>query len=314
MSNRKLNFTSKAWIFAVLIIYFLTPALADTETTTNSPSANTNVDTSKGPTGAFIASFSTIVVSELGDKTFFIAAIMAMRYNRMAVLSGALFALFLMTGISTAFGLVVTNLIPPFYSFAITTALFFFFGFKLLWDAYHSEGGESNEKSEVEMELNQLHSKMMEKKNRGTLEQGMRKPSMDENENNSSYTTNTSMTEMRSNGNGNENGNIDLEAAPPKNCTQIEQVATKLVFWQALTLTFLGEWGDRSQISTIALAANNNAYLVFIGSFLGHCLCTGLAVMGGKYMAKSISEKKVNICGGVLFLIFALHNIFTETA
>jgi len=55
-------------------------------------------------TTAFVASFSTIVVSELGDKTFFIAAIMAMRYNRLAVLIGALTALFVMTGISTVFG------------------------------------------------------------------------------------------------------------------------------------------------------------------------------------------------------------------
>ncbi len=29
---------------------------------------------------AFVASFSVIVISEIGDKTFFIAAIMAMRY------------------------------------------------------------------------------------------------------------------------------------------------------------------------------------------------------------------------------------------
>jgi Ca2+/H+ antiporter, TMEM165/GDT1 family len=32
---------------------------------------------------AFIASFSVIIVSELGDKTFFIAAIMAMRHPRL---------------------------------------------------------------------------------------------------------------------------------------------------------------------------------------------------------------------------------------
>lgn len=53
------------------------------------------------------------------------------------------------------------------------------------------------------------------------------------------------------------------------NCaTKIEEVASKLVFWQALTMTFLGEWGDRSQISTIALAAESSATFVFVGAFL----------------------------------------------
>lgn len=49
---------------------------------------------------AFIASFSVIVVSELGDKTFFIAAIMAMRHSRITVFSGAISALAIMTILS----------------------------------------------------------------------------------------------------------------------------------------------------------------------------------------------------------------------
>lgn len=105
---------------------------------------------------AFAQSFSSIVVSELGDKTFFIAAIMAMRYNRIAVLSGALAALFLMTAISTAFGKIEERLsksitfcclgtiVPTFLPQSVThiliTILFFFFGGKLLYDAYTDDG------------------------------------------------------------------------------------------------------------------------------------------------------------------------------
>jgi len=33
-------------------------------------------------------------------------------------------------------------------------------------------------------------------------------------------------------------------------------------------MTFLGEWGDRSQITTIALAVEGGPYVVFTGSFL----------------------------------------------
>ncbi len=48
----------------------------------------------------FVASLSVILVSELGDKTFFIAAIMAMRHSRLTVLIGALGALVFMTILS----------------------------------------------------------------------------------------------------------------------------------------------------------------------------------------------------------------------
>ena len=53
---------------------------------------------------AFIAALSVIIVSEIGDKTFFIAAIMAMRYSRFVVFGGALSALGFMTFLSVLLG------------------------------------------------------------------------------------------------------------------------------------------------------------------------------------------------------------------
>ena len=49
---------------------------------------------------AFIKTFLVIVISEIGDKTFFIAAIMAMKHPRMMVFFGAISALAFMTVIS----------------------------------------------------------------------------------------------------------------------------------------------------------------------------------------------------------------------
>jgi putative Ca2+/H+ antiporter (TMEM165/GDT1 family) len=49
---------------------------------------------------AFLASLSVIIVSELGDKTFFIAAILAMKNPRVTVFAGAMAALGLMTVLS----------------------------------------------------------------------------------------------------------------------------------------------------------------------------------------------------------------------
>ena len=52
----------------------------------------------------------------------------------------------------------------------------------------------------------------------------------------------------------------------------------------SLILTFVAEWGDRSQITTIALATEDT-YTVLIGALLGHLICTGTAVIGGKMIA-----------------------------
>ena len=48
-------------------------------------------------------------VSELGDKTFFIAAILAMRNNKLTVFLAAISALAVMTVLSALLGFVVTT-------------------------------------------------------------------------------------------------------------------------------------------------------------------------------------------------------------
>ena len=82
---------------------------------------------------------------------------------------------------------------------------------------------------------------------------------------------------------------------------------------QSFTLTFLAEWGDRSQIATIALSAAKNPYGVTLGGCIGHTLCTGMAVLGGRMLAARISEKTVSIFGGIIFLVFGIHSVFFES-
>jgi putative Ca2+/H+ antiporter (TMEM165/GDT1 family) len=40
-------------------------------------------------------------------------------------------------------------------------------------------------------------------------------------------------------------------------------------------------------------------------------VCTGAAVIGGRHMATSISERAVAICGGLLFVIFGVHSLLS---
>lgn len=83
------------------------------------------------------------------------------------------------------------------------------------------------------------------------------------------------------------------------------------VLLESFTLTFLAEWGDRSQIATIGLAAASDVFGVTVGGILGHAMCTGAAVLGGKHLAEHIHERMVAYFGGVLFLIFGAHSLWS---
>jgi Ca2+/H+ antiporter, TMEM165/GDT1 family len=75
---------------------------------------------------------------------------------------------------------------------------------------------------------------------------------------------------------------------------------------KTFVMTFLGEWGDRTQFATITLAAAQNPWGVTAGAIVGHGICAAIAVYCGKLVAGRLSERLVTACGGLLFLVFAL--------
>jgi putative Ca2+/H+ antiporter (TMEM165/GDT1 family) len=215
---------------------------------------------------AFLASLSVIIVSELGDKTFFIAAILAMRNPRVTVFAGAMMALGLMTVLSAMLGF-ATTIIPRWFTYYVSCALFAVFGIKMLREAYTMDANEAQE--EYEEVQTELRKKEEEAEKQSSL--------------------------------------VDPEAGIVR--TPQRRLLYSLfsrVFLQSFTLTFLAEWGDRSQIATIILAARDEVIGVIIGGTLGHALCTSLAVMGGRCIAQHISIKTVHLVGGIVFIIFAL--------
>lgn len=80
-------------------------------------------------------------------------------------------------------------------------------------------------------------------------------------------------------------------------------IPDRYILTQAFIMTFLAEWGDRSQIATIALAASYNLFMVNVGALLGHFLCTGASVQLGEWISKRISEKYVHYAGGIVFVL-----------
>ncbi|KAM1106197.1 hypothetical protein ACFX13_003140 [Malus domestica] len=88
----------------------------------------------------FTKSLAMTVLSEIGGKTFFAAAILAMRHPRGLVLAGCLGTLIVMTILSVLVSLAASNLLSRKWPHHITTVLFFGFGLWSLWDAFKEDG------------------------------------------------------------------------------------------------------------------------------------------------------------------------------
>ncbi|CAN3361335.1 divalent cation/proton antiporter Gdt1p [Diutina catenulata] len=224
---------------------------------------------------SFIMSISMIVVSEIGDKTFLIAALMAMRNSRVVVFFAAFSSLAVMTVLSGIVGHALPTLISQRLTQFLAAGLFVVFGVKLVREALEMprDMGVDEEMAEVEEEI------QMAKTN-------------DQNDHL-------------------ESGSAEKQQQPwyvelGHNAENLAAFVLSPVFIQVFVMTFLGEWGDRSQIATIAMAAGSEYWMVIAGAIIGHGMCTAAACIGGKLLAKKISMRNVTMGGAIAFFIFAI--------
>ncbi|GMI37158.1 hypothetical protein TeGR_g11937 [Tetraparma gracilis] len=200
----------------------------------------------------FYQAFSLIFLSELGDKTFFIAGLLSMKTSRLVSFVGSLAALAVMTLISVAIGQVfhavpagLTNGLP--LDDVVAVAAFTFFGLQTLRDALNSDP---------------------------------------------------------------DNSSIDSELSDATDEVNASKTLTETTAWAQILstfgLVFAAEFGDKSFLATIALAAAQNPFAVTSGAIAGHAAATAIAVTGGSYISRYISERVVGVISGSLFLVFAL--------
>lgn len=279
---------------------------------------------------SFSMSFSMILFSEVGDKTFLIAALMAMRHQRITVFSSAFSSLIVMTILSAFLGHALPHFLPKKVTSLLAAVLFVVFGIKLFREAWEMDAhaGVDEELEEVEHEI---EAKELIDEN-DDLEKGN---APDGTGVNSSATTREkslkrATSSPRLSQDGLENGSGDAPLYTSRsgsggsnsafsrrgmkdNWTQIVEGVNNLaslvlspVWVQVFVMTFLGEWGDRSQVATIAMAAGSDYWFVIIGAIAGHGICTAAAVLGGKLLATRISMRHVTMAGAAAFLIFAI--------
>eukprot|EP00752_Nemacystus_decipiens_P007068 g6334.t1 len=116
----------------------------------------------------FFQAFSLVFVSEIGDKTFFIAALLAAKTSRLISFAGSVGALAVMTVLAVLLGLAFHSVPSVFTSGLpvddiIAAAAFLYFGINTLKDAYQlpddSNEGIEEERAEAEESVKELEGK-----------------------------------------------------------------------------------------------------------------------------------------------------------
>lgn len=250
------------------------------------------------PLHSFMLSLTMILVSEIGDKTFLVAALMAMKHDRMVVFSAAFGALLVMTVLSAVLGHTVPALIPKKVTTFLAAGLFFVFGLKLLREgmAMSADEGVGAEMQEVEMELQEKeHQAMKQGRRRSSvtpyaMEMGLgRKRKSRSQSRFPSPPRSPSTSPARS---PSPRGGVGgLIGGAGVGLSNLLSLLLSPAWVQTFVMTFLGEWGDRSQIATIAMAAGQDWWWVTLGAILGHACCTSVAVIGGRAIAGKVSMK-----------------------
>jgi putative Ca2+/H+ antiporter (TMEM165/GDT1 family) len=247
---------------------------------------------------SLVFSFTMILVSEIGDKTFLVAALMAMRHPRLVVFSAAFSALIGMTVLSAVLGHAVPTLIPKTFTKFMAAILFLVFGAKML-----KEGREMSPDEGVGEEMREVEAELEEKEHQ-QLRMGRRRSSV----------TPHNLEAGRAGGRPKTRGSGNRLPSPPESISSsssrgssphprqrlndafsglsnLFSLLLSPAWVQTFVMTFLGEWGDRSQIATIAMAAGQDYWWVTVGASAGHGICTAAAVIGGRAIAGRVSMR-----------------------
>lgn len=116
----------------------------------------------------FFQAFSLVFVSEIGDKTFFIAALLAAKTSRLISFAGSVGALAVMSVLAVLLGLAFHSVPSVFTSGLpiddiVAAAAFLYFGLNTLKDAYElpndSNEGIDEERAEAEESVKELENK-----------------------------------------------------------------------------------------------------------------------------------------------------------
>lgn len=84
-------------------------------------------------------------------------------------------------------------------------------------------------------------------------------------------------------------------------------------FWTVAIAFFIAEMGDKTQLATIALAAQFNTIVpVWMGTTTGMMIADGLGIILGIVLGKKIPERTVKWFAAIIFILFGLAGLYAS--
>ena len=82
-------------------------------------------------------------------------------------------------------------------------------------------------------------------------------------------------------------------------------------FWTVAIAFFLAEMGDKTQLTTVALAADFNTVIpVWAGTTLGMVIADAIGIIVGIVLNKKLPEKQVKWFAAITFILFGLWGLY----
>ncbi|KAH7905284.1 hypothetical protein BJ138DRAFT_1095269 [Hygrophoropsis aurantiaca] len=190
-----------------------------------------------------------IIIPEIGDKTFFIAALLAMRHPHMLVFAGATASLLLMSFLSASLGHNLPSLLPKQLTQMLTALLPLLFGTRMAREGPRMEGGREKvmeEMREAEAEIGMDEEEAGAGASRYRMNgMGLEMDRVERSEGDDDVDDSLHKSKSKAHSKSKSQYTCTLEGA-----RNFCSLVLGPVFVQAFVLTFLGGWGDRSQIAT----------------------------------------------------------------
>lgn len=234
-----------------------------------------------------------IFCAELGDKSFFVAMLLATDYNPWIVFVGCFAALTASTVVVAFMGHLLSRWLDPVLVELATGVLFLGFAAVLFWEWHNTPvGTEPGGLEEASAAIRRKDSRQNTPESTRSTPPPSDVPAVPE-----GYGTIEEPHYGRS----------------TRYCgcsTRIAGPGEDLPWWRVLglafTLNFVSELGDKTQVTVLAQATGHDAVLVALGAMVGFALVTGLAVAFGSRMLKMLTQRKVLLLSMISFTIFGV--------